>query len=235
MSSWWITPSTDGSSKSLRAAVAAYARQGLRVRYWRFDAHPGLTATLTQALAWVDAASDYVMRLDNDVRLDDCALRTLVDLAKTRREISVHGPRIVHADCPQELQAGAIWINWYGGRDRMGDPEQPVECDTLLGAVMLFWLEALRRLGRWFRPDLYLFSEELEICHALRTLGYRTLTSHLQRRCTLLEPAPGGGRRWRSTWSIGTPPSCTRKSPRLGKHGRGYCGWCLIYLFGHGG
>ena len=167
--------STDGSSKPLREAVAAYARQGLRIRYWRFDAHPGLTAALTQALAWVDAASDYVMRLDNDVRLDDGALQALIDLAEDRRDVGVLGPRIVHADRPQVLQAGAIWINWYGGRERMEDPERPVECDTLLGAVMLFRHEALRKLGRWFRPDLYLFHEEIEICHALRTLGYRTM------------------------------------------------------------
>ena len=167
--------STDGSSKSLRAAVEAYARRGLRVRYRRFEAHPGLTAALTQALAWVDAESTYVMRLDNDVRLADEALQILVEVAESRQDVGVLGPRIVYAHRPWELQAGAIWVNWYSGRDLMKDPEYPVECDTLLGAVMLFRHEALHKLGRWFRPDLYLFHEELEICHALRTFGYRTL------------------------------------------------------------
>jgi GT2 family glycosyltransferase len=166
--------STDGSSASLAVHVDSLRQAGLSIRYHRFALHPGLTAALTHSLSLLHPDSDFVLRLDNDVDMDSDALSLMVDLMQSRPKAGVVGPRLVYASDPGCLNGGAVWINRWGGRNRIDDPRQPVECDTLLGAIMLFRRRALREIGRWFDPELYLFAEEPEICWQLRCRGYAT-------------------------------------------------------------
>ncbi|MEW5771869.1 MAG: glycosyltransferase family 2 protein [Pseudomonadota bacterium] len=167
--------STDGSSQPLAEQVDALRAQGLPIRYHRFDQHPGLTASLTQSLALTQADSVYLLRLDNDVDMNADALSVMVSLMQARPDIGVTGPRLVYASAPDRLNGGAVWLSPWGGRNRMEDPDQPVECDTLLGATMLFRRSALQEVGRWFDPGLYLFAEEPEVCWQLRRRGYATV------------------------------------------------------------
>jgi GT2 family glycosyltransferase len=167
--------STDGSSTPLAEHVTTLQQEGLPVRYHRFDLHPGLTASLTRAMSLFHPDSAYLLRLDNDVDLDGDALSAMVNLMQARPEVGVTGPRLVYACAPDRLNGGAVWLNRWGGRNRMGDPDKVVECDTLLGAAMLFRKDALQKVGRWFDPELYLFAEEPEVCWQLRRRGYATV------------------------------------------------------------
>lgn len=167
--------STDGSSAPLAEHIESLHQIGLPIRYHRFDLHPGLTAALTHSLTLVHPDSVYILRLDNDVDMDADALSVMVSLMQNRPDVGVAGPRLVYASAPDCLNGGAVWINPWGGRNRMEDPLHPVECDTLLGAVMMFRRSALHEIGRWFDPELYLFAEEPEVCWQLRQKGYATL------------------------------------------------------------
>lgn len=167
--------STDGSSPALAGYIEKLARSGLPVRCHRFDRHPGLTGSLDAALALIDPASEYLMRLDNDVDLNPDALRKLVLVMQSRSEVGVVGPRLVCASNPREVNGSPIWISPWGGQGRISSPDTPVTCDTILGAAMLFRTSAVREVGRWFDPHLYLFAEEPEICWRLRCRNYITV------------------------------------------------------------
>lgn len=164
--------STDGSSDILTERIAWLRRDGLEIHYRRFSLHPGLTQSINMGLEQLPAETKYVMRLDNDVTLAPDALDVMVRFLEGHPGAGVVGPRIVYASNPERLNAGAIWINPWGGRNRMEDVADPVECDTLLGAVMLARNEALKKIGRWFDPELYLFAEEVEFCWQLRSHGF---------------------------------------------------------------
>lgn len=167
--------STDDSAQALVKHVELLRKNGLSIRYYRFDKHPGLTASLTASLKLINTKSKFLLRLDNDVELNLDALSLMVDIMQKKPEVGVVGPRLVYTSSPNQLNGGAVWINPWGGKNKIGDSSQPVECDTLLGAAMLFRVQALQELGRWFDPKLYLFAEEPEICWQLRDKGYSTL------------------------------------------------------------
>lgn len=164
--------STDGSSQPLAEHVTSLQQVGLPVRYHRFDLHPGLTAALTHSLTLIHSDSVYLLRLDNDVDLNGDALSAMVSLMQVRPEIGVTGARLVYASAPSVLNGGAVRLNRWGGRNRMDDPNQAMECDTFLGGAMLFRRSAVGEVGRWFDPELYLFAEEPEACWQLRRRGY---------------------------------------------------------------
>jgi hypothetical protein len=126
------------------------------------------------ALEEISPQIAYVIPLDNDVDLANDALAIMVDYMERNPYVGVVGPRIVHASQPVQLNAGAIWINQWGGANRMEDSLAPTECDTLLGAVILVRRQALTRIGRWFDPSLYSFVEVDECCCQLRKAGFRT-------------------------------------------------------------
>lgn len=167
--------SSDGSSDALKSGVEALVNEGLSIRYNRLPAHPGLTQSINMALSQCPADAKYVMRLDNDVELSHEATAAMVQYLEFQTHVGILGPRIVYASDPSRLNAGAIWLNRWGGKNKMEDASAPVACDTLLGAVMLARLSALEKVGRWFDPKLYLFAEENEICWQLRRFG---LESH---------------------------------------------------------
>lgn len=169
--------STDGSSEKLAERISCLRKRGLPVHYHRFDLHPGLTASLNHSLSLIRPDSSFVLRLDNDVELNPDALSIMIALMQSKAKIGVVGPRMVYASAPDQLNSGAVWINPWGGKNRMLDTLQPTACDTVLGAAMLFRRSALSQVGRWFDPELFLFAEEPEICWQLRQQGYSTYYS----------------------------------------------------------
>lgn len=164
--------SSDGSSDALRGQVEELARGGLPISFTRLDSHPGVTRAFNLALARLSPTSKYVMRLDNDVTLESDGLRRLLAFMESNPRAGVVGPKIMYSAEPTRLNAGAIWLNPYGFRNRMEDTDLPVRCDTLLGAVMLVRRSAIDRVGRWFDPDLFLFAEEPEFCWRVSKAGF---------------------------------------------------------------
>jgi GT2 family glycosyltransferase len=165
--------STDPSWRGLSQAVDALASTGVRIRFRRLESHPGVTQAFNDALKYLDQRSVYVLRLDNDVELAAGALEALLDFMDSRPQCGIAGPRIVYAADPSRLNAGAIWLNRWGLRNRMVDSREPVECDALLGAVMIVRFDAIRAIGRWFDPSLFLFAEEPEFCWQITRAGYK--------------------------------------------------------------
>src|SRR5438876_12244162 len=75
--------STDGSQEILREALAAMRGDGWR-RLVLIEAteHPGLRGAYNNAFAATSPDSEYLLQIDNDVRLDPSALRRLVDIMR---------------------------------------------------------------------------------------------------------------------------------------------------------
>jgi len=167
--------STDGSSDALAQFVQTLRGKSLNIKYHRLEQHPGLTAALNFALTLLNPDAKYLMRLDNDVLLDANALSNLVALMETREDTGLVGPRLVYTSQPTLLNGGALWLNRWGGKGRNEDRAEATECDTVLGAIMVFRRSAIQEIGRWFDPELYLFAEEPEISWQLRRKGYKTV------------------------------------------------------------
>lgn len=168
--------STDGSAPVTQRAIEAIAAQNPgRWLFRRLESHPGLTAAMNEAVQIASPESKYFLRLDNDVELAADCLGTLVEAMEQGHDVGAAGPRIFYAKERSRLQAGAIFINWWGLKGVWADPPGPTEVDTLLGAVMLVRRKAVEALGRWFDPEFFLFQEEGEFCQAILRSGFSSL------------------------------------------------------------
>ncbi|MBF0335632.1 MAG: glycosyltransferase, partial [Alphaproteobacteria bacterium] len=143
--------SKDGDWEAVAERVAALdGRRGLRAVFRRFAAHPGVTASFNAALAEA-ASADYVVRLDNDVRLDPQAAGRLVAFMEANPTAGVCAPllRVGGPEGPPlsgpvrfDPARGSICLPVTGA--------VPVACDLVDGAVMLARRVALDGLGHWF-------------------------------------------------------------------------------------
>ncbi|MCI0343287.1 MAG: glycosyltransferase [Planctomycetales bacterium] len=167
--------STDDSVERLRALMEQRSADLPPTMLVRGVDHPGVTAAFNEILARLPGDVDYVFRVDNDVRLSPEALPELVRTLQADTGIGVAAPKLLRTAPRDGIDGGAIFVNWWGGPNRISTPDAVTTCDVVLGAVMAFPLRVLNRLSHWFRPDFYLFAEEPDVCARVRGLGLRTV------------------------------------------------------------
>jgi GT2 family glycosyltransferase len=64
---------------------------------------------------------------------------------------------------------------FFGHFDRTwADPMQPAEVDWVPGAFSIIRAQALRHVG-FFDPDLFLYSEEVDLCRRIQAAGYKIM------------------------------------------------------------
>ena len=149
--------------------------------------------------AALERGCEYVLLLNNDtVVRPDCVSR-LVEAAAAEPRVGAVGAKIVYLDDP-----GRIWFGGgefsptrllglhrqEGEPDRDPQPRGAEEVTFLTGCCMLIPAAALREVGG-FEEDFFAYVEDVELCHRLRSSGYRLIyqpAARLAHRVPLEEP-----------------------------------------------
>jgi GT2 family glycosyltransferase len=124
------------------------------------------------------SAGRYVAFVNSDTRFDADCFTPLMAHLEANPDIGVIGPQHLSADGLPERSFGfeERLRDRLTGRRRTKDAskiiEQPMDVDYVFGAFMLFRREALAVTGG-FDPAIFLFYEEMDVCHRLRKAGYR--------------------------------------------------------------
>lgn len=145
------------------------AEKSIGYTYIRNDKHIGLTASLNNF--YYSLRPDmytYLVRHDNDVSLDSAAFLRLIDSMEKNSDLAIIAPKLFYKSRPTEINGGAVYVNKWGFKNKIVNAGDLIVCDVVLGAMVVFRISDLNLIKRWFEPSLYLFSEEMEICFALK-------------------------------------------------------------------
>jgi GT2 family glycosyltransferase len=173
--------STDGSADAARAFPS--------VRVIAMERNAGFAAANNAGIR--AAAGDLILLLNNDTIVPPGAIDRLVDRLMTDTTIGVAGPRLVDADGRAELSFGRMISPFNEARQKMigrlydarvGPLVRRVERETrreqfvdwVSGACLLARRSAAESAGL-LDERFFLYTEDVDFCHAVRAHGYRVL------------------------------------------------------------
>lgn len=170
--------STDGSQAAIREVFGSMERQGWR-RLALLEAreHPGLCRAYNNAFLAADTRSEFILQIDNDVRLDPGAINSLVDVMRREPTAAIVGCRVVVDDAARTfpLQRGAIMWDWWAGHHRNIDAHDVCECDAILDCVMMVRRAATEAWGAYFDESLFFFCLGSDLCMRARRHGQKVM------------------------------------------------------------
>jgi len=162
---------TNKSKSAFLSTVTKMASRGVVVKYLPNKLHVGLTGSLNMAAESISKDSKYLVRFDNDVFIEPGMMEKMINFMEADPTIGLLGPRILYSKS-NKLNAAAIYLSRYGGKNKIVDVTMPTPCDTILGAFMITRVKAVVEMGRWFNEELFLFHEEPELSIRLKLAGY---------------------------------------------------------------
>ena len=136
----------------------------------------------------------YILLLNPDTVVLDHAVRRMLERMDARPDVAALGCRLLNAD--QSLQrwtGGAFPHAWnvathYLFLDRLlpralrpaplyldYDPREDIDVDWVSGACMM--LRPSMLAGKLFDPSFYMYGEDMELCHRLKSAGHRVIYS----------------------------------------------------------
>lgn len=193
--------STDGSAETLASCFP-------QVRVMRMERNLGYGRAANRALA--EVGTPYAFLLNPDLEANVASVQAMLDFAVGQGDRgSLFAPAVVARD---HQRRGAVSRQW------------------VIGAALLFRMDAFREKG-FFDENIFLFSEETDLCKRLITAGERILLNtdvhihHLKGQSALPNPKIDALKNWHRGWS---------KMYYLHKHGL-IAGWwpprrmCLRY------
>jgi N-acetylglucosaminyl-diphospho-decaprenol L-rhamnosyltransferase len=140
-------------------------------------------------VGWRAGSSPYVMFLNPDARIEDAALRRLVDVLDSNPGVGIAAPKILDDDgtlnyslrrYPRFLStyAQALFLHRIATRAQWAEEQvrDPSRYETagpqewVSGAAMLLRRETLERLGGW-DEGFFLYCEDIDICKRVQDLG----------------------------------------------------------------
>ena len=154
--------------------------------------NPGFGRANNQALPL--CSGRYILLLNPDTVVLDQAVRRMIERMDARPDVAVLGCRLLNGD--QSLQrwtGGAFPRAWnlashYLFLDKLlprrmrppplyldRDSLQDIDVDWVSGACMLLRPSMLG--GRLFDPAFFMYGEDMELCHRLKSQGYRVVYS----------------------------------------------------------
>lgn len=127
------------------------------------------------------AKGEYLMFLNNDTRVTEGWLSSLVDLMESDSAIGMTGSKLVYPDGRLQEAGGIIWSDgsgWnYGRLDDPGKSEYNYvkEVDYISGAAILLPLQLWKQIGGFdsrFAPAYY---EDVDLAFEVRKAGYKVV------------------------------------------------------------
>ena len=127
------------------------------------------------------AKGQYLYFLNNDTRILENCLESLVKLIINNPQVGAVGSKLIYANSKQQEAGGIIWNSadgWnYGRLDSPEEPEynyvRPV--DYCSGASLLVPTELFKQLGGFSQDFIPAYYEDTDLCFAIRELGYQVL------------------------------------------------------------
>jgi GT2 family glycosyltransferase len=131
-------------------------------------------------LAFARTSAPWVLLLNPDARLEPGAIDRMREELDRHPELAAVGPLVLREDDGSVDTAGMELIGPGWARDRargcaLADAPRSDRVESLCGAVLLLRRDALRDIGRDREPfwgGLFLYNEDVELCHALRARGW---------------------------------------------------------------
>jgi N-acetylglucosaminyl-diphospho-decaprenol L-rhamnosyltransferase len=131
-------------------------------------------------LAFARSDAPWVLLLNPDARLEPGAIDKMLGELIEHPELAAVGPLVLREDDGTVDTAGMELVAPGWARDRargkaLGDAPRTGRVELLCGAVLLLRREAVREIGRDERPfwgGLFLYNEDVELCHALGARGW---------------------------------------------------------------
>ncbi|CAO5044866.1 N-acetylglucosaminyl-diphospho-decaprenol L-rhamnosyltransferase [Microcystis aeruginosa] len=127
------------------------------------------------------AKGQYLYFLNNDTRILENCLESLLKLIINNPQIGAVGSKLIYANGKQQEAGGIIWNSadgWnYGRLDSPDEPEynyvRPV--DYCSGASLLVPTDLFKQLGGFSQDFIPAYYEDTDLCFAIRELGYQVL------------------------------------------------------------
>ncbi|GCA81904.1 glycosyltransferase [Microcystis aeruginosa] len=127
------------------------------------------------------AKGQYLYFLNNDTRILENCLESLLKLIINNPQIGAVGSKLIYANGKQQEAGGIIWNSadgWnYGRLDSPEEPEynyvRPV--DYCSGASLLVPTDLFKQLGGFSQDFIPAYYEDTDLCFAIRELGYQVL------------------------------------------------------------
>lgn len=166
--------STDGSADSLPE----------RTHLLRLAGNRGYAAALNRGFEWASARSiphEYVLALNNDIRLESDCLSRLVAAGEECRPC-ICGPKVLQWREPDRLEASWGEVSWthvlarFHDRNRLDSEGEvtPRPVPLLLGSILLLSSDVFHRVGAW-DENFFLYHEEIDYLYRASTSGVRIL------------------------------------------------------------
>jgi GT2 family glycosyltransferase len=169
--------SADGSAARLRAVQAAAVAKGAAVELAEFEHNLGFAGAMNRGLAWAAGHRlDFVLVLNNDLRLPPDFLAPLVEALQNDPRLAAVGPTVLRPDGRVWAQGGRVGFHANTlrllGHGRQPAPRQqgPEAVDFLPGACVLLRATDVAAVGG-FDERYFMYMEDVDICHRLRARG----------------------------------------------------------------
>ncbi|HLQ38678.1 MAG TPA: glycosyltransferase family 2 protein [Planctomycetota bacterium] len=169
--------SGDGSFARLQAAATAAGARGHVVTATDCGQNLGFAAAMNRGFSWASAQHcDYVLVLNNDLRLPPDCLRPLLEVLQNDPRVVAVGPTVLLPDGRVWAQGGRLGFhaNALALRGHLGPPAPtttgPVAVDFLPGACVLFRTAEVLAVGG-FDARYFMYWEDVDLCHRLAARG----------------------------------------------------------------
>ncbi len=128
----------------------------------------------------LSAGHPYIMCLDNDVLVDEAAVRTLYEYMDSHEEVGMLGSRVYHMEEPDYIQQFGLTIDFEHyivetiGANAYEDGTLPelVECDTVATCSVMVRAKAVQKAGL-MPEDNFIYWDDMEWGYRIRCAGYR--------------------------------------------------------------
>lgn len=130
--------------------------------------------------AALESGHPYIMCLDNDVLVDEAAVRTLYEYMDSHEELGMLGSRVYHMEEPDYIQQFGLNIDFENyivetiGANVYEDGTLPelVECDTVATCSVMVRAKAIQRAGL-MPEDNFIYWDDMEWGYRIKCAGYR--------------------------------------------------------------
>ncbi len=116
--------------------------------------------------------SDYVLLLNNDIKVSPNFLDLLVAEAESDPKIGIVGPKLYFYDRPKEIAFGGGSINLFTGEAKHLKLEEKQEVDYIEGSSMLIKAELLEKI-KGLDEEYFSYWEDADFCVKTRKEGYK--------------------------------------------------------------
>ncbi|QNK58371.1 glycosyltransferase family 2 protein [Paenibacillus sp. PAMC21692] len=167
--------STDGSADAITAQFASQVK--LIRKSQNTGGAGGFQVGIQAALA---ENYEFLYLLDNDVVVDQDALRHLVEFLSSNPEIGAAGSKILYMDKPDTIQYLGASIDWdhfclthhYKNQLDTNDLPSIIDTDMIPACSMLVKTKAIVEVGG-MDSEYFIYFDDVDMCYAMKLRGYK--------------------------------------------------------------